>query len=71
MPFPVGVDVGIGLDTTVSPFVCTEDAVIGGGEPVFRVGKKKGISTPVRRTTKECLHLQWMPDRRLNIYARA
>jgi hypothetical protein len=43
---------GVGLDATVSPFVCTEDAVIGGGEPVFRADKKKGVNTPVERTKK-------------------
>jgi hypothetical protein len=44
---------GVGLETTVSPLLCIEDAVTGGREPVFRVGRRKirketrGISTPV------------------------
>jgi hypothetical protein len=54
MLVPIGVGgAGVGLETTVSPLVCIEDAVTGGGEPVFRVGRRKirketcGISTPV------------------------
>jgi hypothetical protein len=52
VPTGVGGD-GVGLETTVSPLVCIEDAVTGGGEPVFRVGRRKirketcEISTPV------------------------
>lgn len=75
MPFdvPLGADMGAGveLDTTVSPFVCTEDAVIGGGEPVFRVEKRKGLARPYGAQLEKYLHWQWMLDRHLNIYARA
>ena len=52
MLVPIGVGgAGVGLETTVSPLVCIDDAVTGG--PVFRVGRRKirketcGISTPV------------------------
>jgi hypothetical protein len=44
---------GVGLETMVSPLLCIEDAVTGGREPVFRVGRRKirketrGISMPV------------------------
>jgi hypothetical protein len=30
---------GVGLETTVSPLVCIEDAVIGGGKLVFRLAE--------------------------------
>jgi hypothetical protein len=42
MLVPIGVGgAGVGLETTVSPLVCIEDAVTGGGQPVFRVGRRK------------------------------
>lgn len=54
IPVPTGVGgAGVGLETIVSPLVCIEDAVTGGGEPVFRVGRMRirketcEISTPV------------------------
>jgi hypothetical protein len=74
MPFDVPLAEGVGngvIDATVSPFVCTEDAVIGGGEPVFRVKETKGLARPYGAQLEKCSRWQWMLDQRQNIYVRA
>jgi hypothetical protein len=58
VPLAVGVGNGVEIDVTVSPFVCTEDAVIGGGEPVFRVKKRKGLARPYGAQLEKCSRWQ-------------
>jgi hypothetical protein len=79
MLVPTGVGAGVGLETMVSPFVCTEDAVTRGGEPVFRVRRTRirketcGISMPLEAHNDRGTYIgiTEMLDQRLNIYERA